>query len=115
MRALLHRGPETGGPVWTDSPAQQLYRLFSLVMSFWLIWVALPITAFWLGMGTILGWLFLEKAYLEVYTTLSNTHSDTLLLHMDSGPKQNDHSVVFGGVRSNSNAVSSLFFLWGCG
>ena len=44
--------------------------------------------AFWLGMGTMVGWLFLEKAYLEACRTLSSTYSDTLLLHMDSSPKQ---------------------------
>lgn len=43
---------------------QHLYSLFSLSMSFWLIWEASPKETLLLGMGTIVGWPFLEKAYL---------------------------------------------------
>jgi hypothetical protein len=42
-------------------------------MSLWLIWEALPISTFWLGMGTMVGWLFLEKAYLQSHHTIMNT------------------------------------------
>lgn len=44
---------------------QHLYSLFSLSMSFLLIWVAWPKATLLLGMGTMVGRLFLEKAYLE--------------------------------------------------
>lgn len=44
---------------------QHLYSLFSLSMSFLLIWVAWPKDTLGLGVGTMVGRLFLEKAYLE--------------------------------------------------
>lgn len=43
----------------------QLYSLLSLKMSIWLISEAQPNSTLGSGMATKVGWLFLEKAYLE--------------------------------------------------
>lgn len=45
-------------------PVQHLYSLLSLMMSIWLISVAVPNSTLESGMATKVGWLFLEKAYL---------------------------------------------------
>lgn len=86
---------KTGEKSLCSQYLQHWYSLFSLSMSFLLIWVAWPKATLLSGMGIIVGLLFLEKAYLEIQRCQNTVLHELVLMcsllisfHTDTGTLQ---------------------------